>query len=123
MTTTITSKPHRDIPADLFLDITTSGIDSMDWVDGELVIVFTDDLTAGQIIDVRLRMGTVDDTEGVLLGELVQARADNTAYLNLGFIGPDEVQLQMSTVCAQINKLCDLLLGERNLADLEPPTP
>lgn len=123
MTTTISGKPRRPIPADLFLDITTSDIDSMDWADGVLTIVFADDLTDGDIIDARLRLAAMDDTEGGLLGQMVQARADNTAYMGLGFIGPDEVQAQMTVVCLQINALSDYLLGERGLADLTPPGP
>lgn len=119
MTTLVTQVPRRDVPEDLFSDITTSAILGMSWADSALTVEFADDLTVNQVIDVRLRMGSRDDTEAFLFADMLQARLDNQTYLDLPSPDAGDVLAHMQRICLQNNSIANLLLGQ--LADITPP--
>lgn len=121
MSTTITFKPRRDIFEDSFTDMTSSAIDSMSWENGELTIVFVDDLTDGQIIDIKFRIGSKDDEEGVRYANGRIAMDANQTYTETGFADEANTIPQVMALTTQVNDIWHLLMGP--LADLAIPTP
>lgn len=121
MTTTLTIAPKRPVTEDLFLDITTSAINSMNWLDGDLSVEFADDLTDSQKVDCMLRMGSTDDDQASLFVLGIIGIVENQAYTG----DPDNWAAnqiaQTNRMADQINALFRLFMGD--LADLTPPGP
>lgn len=121
MTTTINWIPRRDnIDSDSFSDITTSVVTSLNWeTDGSATIVFADDLTDSEVINVKFRMGSKDDAEGTLFGLGLYAIIANLEYTGTGYTDAVNTIPQVMALSDQLNNLWRLVMGP--LADLTPP--
>lgn len=107
----VAANPARDVPGDLFTDITSVAVSNMRWQDGVLEVTFDGDLTEAQVLAVQARMESRNANEETLRAQALQALTTNRTFLDLASPTNAQTLAQVKALTRQSTGVIRQVLG------------